>query len=91
MIDEIRNKKHEFITWWTIVYGKGDWRNDWHTEYKVLRNLRERDRMREKRKIEAKNKPVDPNRCPQCTMLLNPEFEKFHKGCPWYEKMQQEI
>jgi hypothetical protein len=24
--------------------------------------------------------------CPVCTMLLDEEFEKYHKGCPYYEK-----
>lgn len=26
------------------------------------------------------------NRCPRCKMMLNPEYEKYHKGCPYYEE-----
>ena len=25
-------------------------------------------------------------RCPECEMILVPEHEQYHKGCPFYEK-----
>lgn len=27
-------------------------------------------------------------RCPTCSIILKPEFESSHKGCPWYEAQE---
>lgn len=44
-----------------------------------------RDMMRQyrakKRKKDLKEKK---NKCPRCEILLNVEFEQWHKSCQWY-------
>ena len=27
---------------------------------------------------------LQKNQCPACSILLVPETERFHQGCPWY-------
>jgi hypothetical protein len=40
--------------------------------------------MREYRARQRSARIIASGHCPLCLILLRPEFEKFHQGCPWY-------
>ncbi len=49
------------------------------TNRKWMREFRKRNAQ------SAEEKWLTRGHCPRCTMLLLPEFEVFHRGCPYYE------
>jgi hypothetical protein len=47
--------------------------------------LDRRIEMREYRIRKRKENLLKKGKCPVCTMLLNKEYECYHKGCIYYE------
>jgi hypothetical protein len=44
-----------------------------------------RQQMRDYRERKAAEKLLRNNQCPVCSMLLNKEYQRYHKGCPYYD------
>lgn len=40
-----------------------------------------------KRKERIEKGLVTHGHCPLCGMFLRPQYEKYHKGCPYYDRM----
>lgn len=54
-------------------------------EQRKIYRVKNREVMRRIRKREKAERLLADGRCPRCTILLNAEYEQWHKGCSWYE------